>query len=354
VTDEADRLILGDSAIAAGSEHRRRRFFSRRRKVQPPPLPYCENCSATMNGPYCANCGQHAIDYRRSFGRVFVDILDSFLNWDSKFFATLALLVTRPWRLTNDFLRGRRVRYVHPLRLYLLISVAFFFGVHELAKHANFQTGANGAELTAEQKAKLDEKLKKLPADLQAELQQDLQKDLQPPKRKNTFHVGSKELSKDASAFEKWLNARAKSKLGEDGVNVKVFMLTVVSNLPAMMLCCIPLFAFVLKLLYIRRRVFYVDHLIYALHIHAFAYLAILVIGFVIAGAKEIAFPGRGWVFAALIITAVGLLLVSIRRVYRQGWFMSVLKFALGGLIYLFVLCIALGATFFVTLALPD
>ena len=37
-----------------------------------------------------------------------------------------------------------------------------------------------------------------------------------------------------------------------------------------MMLCCIPLFAFVLKVLYIRRRLFYIDHLIYALHIHTF------------------------------------------------------------------------------------
>ena len=350
--DEAEKLILGDTFIAAASNPRGKGFFSRRRKAQPPPLPYCENCHAPMTGGYCAQCGQHAIDYRRSFGRVFVDVLDSFLNWDSKFFATLALLVTRPWRLTNDFLRGKRVRYVHPLRLYLLISVGFFFGIHELAKHAKFDpAGSSNRELTAEQKAKIEEKLKNLPAEVQGDVKKDLEA---ASKKKNTLHVGDDRDPKDRSPFMNWLDARAKSRIGENGSNLKLFLLTVVSNLPAMMLCCIPLFAFVLKILYLRRRVFYVDHLIYSLHIHAFAYIAILVIGFAAAGSSKILPNTYGWINAAFIISAVWVLLMSVRRVYRQSWVMSFLKFAFGGLIYVFVLAMALAATFFVTLALPD
>ena len=58
-----------------------------------------------------------------------VDVLDSFLNWDSKFIHTIGLLITRPWRLTNEFLAGHRVRYLHPARLYLLTSIVFFFAV---------------------------------------------------------------------------------------------------------------------------------------------------------------------------------------------------------------------------------
>jgi hypothetical protein len=127
-----------------------------------------------------------------------------------------------------------------------------------------------------------------------------------------------------------------------------------VSNLPAMMLCCIPLFAFVLKFLYLFRRVFYIDHLIYALHIHAFAYLAILLIGFISAGLRHVAPALSGWIMAALIVTVVVQLLFSIRRVYRQGWFMSVFKFLFGGVIYLFVLSLALAGTVLVTIALPD
>src|SRR5207244_13589389 len=68
-------------------------LFSRRRKTRPPPLPYCENCGAPMAGPFCAQCGQAAVDYRRSIRHIIADVLDSFLNWDSKFFATIGWLI---------------------------------------------------------------------------------------------------------------------------------------------------------------------------------------------------------------------------------------------------------------------
>ena len=56
-----------------------------------------------------------------------------------------------------------------------------------------------------------------------------------------------------------------------------LFIATLFSNLPYMMLCCIPLFAFVLKVLYVRKRIFYIDHLVYV-PISSFAYLAIMLI----------------------------------------------------------------------------
>ena len=125
MSDEPAKFILGDTGISAATEPGGRRFF-RRRKNPPPPLTHCENCGAQLSGKYCAQCGQPAIDYRRSFRHVIVDVLDSFLNWDSKFVATIGWLVLCPWRLTNEFLGGRRVRYLHPLRLYLLASILFF------------------------------------------------------------------------------------------------------------------------------------------------------------------------------------------------------------------------------------
>src|ERR1700704_4455345 len=133
MSDEPAKFILGDTAISSVEEPGGRRFF-RRRKNPPPPLTHCENCGAELCGKYCAVCGQAAIDYRRSFRHVIVDILDSFLNWDSKFFATIGWLVLRPWRLTNEFLAGHRVRYLHPLRLYLLASILFFFFINSWTK----------------------------------------------------------------------------------------------------------------------------------------------------------------------------------------------------------------------------
>ena len=354
--DDQSQIVAAEGAITAVLEPPRRRFFSRGRKASPPPLPFCENCGANMSGPFCAQCGQHAVDYRRSFGRVFADVLDSFLNWDSKFTMSLWLLMSRPWKLTINFLSGKRVRHMHPLRLYLLISIVFFFGVHELAKQANLNPRAH-RDLTPEERAKVDAKLSKLPTDVQAEIKKEIDKSAKPksesktPEDKRDFwEVGTDNDDPNASSFEKWLNQRLKAKIGEHGVNAKVFFLALVENLPAMMLCCIPLFALVLKILYLFRRVLYIDHLIYALHIHAFAYLAILIIGFTAAGLKHVAPVLGGWVTAGLIVTAIMQLLFSIRRVYRQGWFMSIFKFLFGGVIYLFVLCLGLVGTVLVTL----
>ena len=147
--DDQSHIVAAEAAVTAVLEPPRRRFFSRRRKVRPPPLPYCENCGAPMAGPFCAQCGQAAIDYRRSFRHIIVDVLDSFLNWDSKFFATIGWLIARPWHLTNQFLAGRRVRYVHPLRLYLLVSILFFFVVNYWAKSIH----ADPSKLSADDRA---------------------------------------------------------------------------------------------------------------------------------------------------------------------------------------------------------
>jgi hypothetical protein len=151
------------------------------------------------------------------------------------------------------------------------------------------------------------------------------------------------------------LERHAKEKLGERGTKLQLFVGTLFSNLPYMMLCCIPLFAFVLKILYLRRRIFYIDHLIYALHIHTFAYVAIMLIIAATLSLNQIAAGAlASWGIAVLWIAFAAQFFLSIRRVYRQGWFISVFKFSLGGLVYLIVLCSAFAVTFFITLALPS
>src|SRR3989441_11318166 len=168
MADEPAKFVLGDTAITAIERTPGRRWF-RRSKDRHRVLTHCENCGAQLHGHWCAQCGQAAIDYRRSFRHVIADLLDEFLNWDSKFFATIGLLLVRPWRLTNQFLAGHRVRYVHPLRLYLLASILFFFAVNYWAKSIHLQpskiTSKDRAEieaalearnLTPEQRAKVE------------------------------------------------------------------------------------------------------------------------------------------------------------------------------------------------------
>jgi hypothetical protein len=161
---------------------------------------------------------------------------------------------------------------------------------------------------------------------------------------------------KDAEAkgpFAAWMEARVKEKVGEDGTNVELFLETLRNNIPTMMLCCIPLFAFVLKILYIRQRRYYIEHLVYALHIHSFVYVTVIVITLSNLAMKRTLPDFRVPVTLLLSFVVLALFFVSIRRVYRQGWFMTIFKFLLGGIVYLWVLALALVATVFATLLAP-
>src|SRR6202040_3826353 len=380
MADEPAKIILGDTAISAVERTARRRWFGRSKERQPLPFTHCQNCGAELSGPHCAQCGQAAIDYRRSFRHVIVDVLDSFLNWDSKFFATIVWLIARPWHLTNQFLAGRRVRYVHPLRLYLLASILFFFVVNYWAKSLH----VDPSKLSTKDRAEIEADIstdKDVPPEARAKIEKALQlksptpapapqdvaspvaSAVEEPKKKESetknqgdfgplLQMGSDEPS---NSLGKWLMNRAKEKMGEHGTKMGLFIATLFNNLPYMMLACIPLFAFVLKILYIRRHVFYVDHLVYALHIHTFAYVAIMLIVLITIGLnRSIPGPFAGWIIAALWITFAAQVFLSIRRVYRQSWFFTIFKFFLGGFAYLIVLAIALAATFSVTLVLPS
>ena len=376
MADEPAKIILGDTAITAIARTPARRS-SRRNKDRHRTLTQCENCGAELTGHYCGQCGQAAVDYRRSFRHVITDVLDSFLNWDSKFFATIALLILKPWRLTNEFLAGKRVRYVHPLRLYLLASILFFFAVNYGTRGLKFEPG----KLNPKDRAELEADLKKedLPPAARKELEALLRESSPSPppssqtaapsppaapgtdnQRREYGKIGERPFvvfdsdKKSSTPFERWIEARAKEKMGEHGTKMGLFIATLFSNLPYMMLCCIPLFALVLKILYIRRGIFYIDHLIYALHIHTFAYTGIMLIVLATIGLNRVV-PGsiEGWIIALLWIAFVVQIFLSIRRVYRQGWFISIVKFLFGGFVYLIVLVFALAATFFVTVALP-
>src|SRR6266480_3359258 len=394
MSDEPAKFIIGDTAISAIEGTRGRRRF-RRAKDTGPARTHCENCGAELQGHWCAQCGQPAIEYRRSFRYVVADLLNEFLNWDSKFFTTIARLIFKPWRLTNAFLAGKRVRDVNPLRLYLLASILFFFAVNFGTKGIRFDPTKFTEQKRAEVAAAIADKRDEIEAELTKEnltpeqrrkAQKALDYLTKPTSSATTTPtpeqtpsataasgasptaesaqqtygpVGDRPFvvfddAKSTTPFERWIEARAKEKMGEHGTKMGLFISTMFSNLPYMMLCCIPLFACVLKVLYVRRRIFYIDHLIYALHIHTFFYAGLMLIVLATIGLNRFA-PGpiAGWLIALLWIAFVTQIFLSIRFVYRQGWFFSIFKFLFGGFVYLIVLVVALAATFFVTFLLP-
>ncbi|PYK48041.1 MAG: hypothetical protein DME51_12440, partial [Verrucomicrobia bacterium] len=238
--DEPAKIILGDTAISAIERTPGRRWFRRSkdpRKLSG--LTHCENCGVQLHGRWCGQCGQGAVDYRRSFRHVVADVLESFLNWDSKFFTTIALLILKPWRLTNEFLSGKRVRYVNPLRLYLLASILFFFAVNYGARGLRLEPG----KLNPKDRAELEADLKKtdLPPAAREELEALLRESPLPSssssmapspatnvpspspapetdKQKREYgKIGDRPFvmfdeAKSTTPFERWIESRAKEK----------------------------------------------------------------------------------------------------------------------------------------------
>jgi Protein of unknown function (DUF3667) len=346
MSDETTPLIVGDAVTAEMEQYPSRRWRWRwggRKKKQRPTLTHCENCGAQLIGRYCAKCGQPAIDYHRSFGTLIADAADAFLNLDERFLKTFALVLFKPWRLTNEFLAGRRQRYVHPLRLYLLASVAFFFVIRGIE---HFQPSPKGHSLIIDGKPKTSEVAPSPSASPQASPQK--------PTDDNDLSLNfGDDNDQPRSPFAAWLRNRVKEKIGPSGDRGVIFLKALIDNLGPMVLCCIPLFALVLKLLYVFKRRFYIEHLVFALHTHAFVFLSTLIIigiGFLLDWKLPTLTP---IVCTFLAFAVIINLLVAIRRVYGQNWFATLFKFALGSVVYFFVLVLAFAVTAFVTLLLP-
>src|SRR5204863_10124022 len=79
---------------------------------------------------------------------------------------TIALLILKPWLLTNEFLAGKRVRYVNPLRLYLLAGILFFFAVNYGAKGIRIDPTKFPEEKRAEAAAAIGDKRDEVEAEL--------------------------------------------------------------------------------------------------------------------------------------------------------------------------------------------
>lgn len=446
MSDEFHQIVLADTVSAVAEEPPKRRgIFGLRRRSKLPeePLTHCENCGAALTGEFCSQCGQHAIDYRRSIFRVLLDAADSFLNWDTKFLHSVNQLLIHPWHLTNDFNAGRRARYVHPLRLYLIGSIVFFL----LARAINWDSEgpiqltpqdrtelaaslskmvapdsplsqeqreqvdlarlklveAQGAlteteraelkkafrayikssivrkQLSTEERAKMATMMARVPKIPEHVVAPQIPPPVIPtvtdsastvpsvapapsppdlstpkPERKPPFHFSTGREGEKKTQFGLWLEKQVKEKIGEDGSRLKLFLETLRSNIPAMMLCCIPVFAFILKILYIRKGRFYVEHLVYALHIHTFLYISVIITSLAVMAANRTIPVLSGWITGLMTIAIVVQIFLSIRRVYGQGWFMTLIKFLVGGFVYCVILVFAVAATAIATLILPS
>lgn len=252
------------------------------------------------------------------FAHTFLD----YWHFDAKFIQTLLPLLFRPGFLTNKWKEGKRVRYVHPVQLYFFVSVVFFlfyFSLNPINK-MNF-SGDDVADSIKNSVRNIHDSLSASKSNfasfghtdtvtrhLSASLDQykDSVNHLPSSQRPVWYKVLQDEINIEIAHNEAGLFQQA----ADDFFH----------NLPKMMFILLPVFALILKLLYIRRKVYFIDHAVFTLHVHSFFFLAMLLYGLV---SYWLHFPG---IFSILIFLY---LFLAMRKVYRQGIFKTFIKMLL-------------------------
>jgi hypothetical protein len=86
----------------------------------------CLNCGSIVAGKYCQNCGQENIELKETFFQIILHFIEDLTHFDGKIVKTLKFLITKPAFLSKEYMHGKRVTYIHPIRMYIFISAVFF------------------------------------------------------------------------------------------------------------------------------------------------------------------------------------------------------------------------------------
>ncbi|RZK38324.1 MAG: DUF3667 domain-containing protein [Pedobacter sp.] len=114
----------------------------------------CLNCGFQVEEHYCSRCGQPNLELKESFWHFVSHSIAHYFHFDNKFFQTLVPLLTKPGKVTLDYLAGKRARYINPISMYIFVSIVYFIVVPPSKKRSVTVTGNN---MTTEQrKAALD------------------------------------------------------------------------------------------------------------------------------------------------------------------------------------------------------
>jgi hypothetical protein len=275
--------------------------------------PPCQNCGQPVPGKYCAECGQPAGVHMLTMHDVAHDVVHSALHIDSRVWRTLRLLVLRPGELTNEFIRGRRQRYLPPFRLYLILSILFFALSAVLPEAQLVHVNADGDTVIAYGPA--DPAGSRPPVDL-------------PASRCN--------IQLDGALGERLdpLLKEACAKVAAD--NGRHLAQVFLQNAPKLMFLFLPLMAAVAMLFYWKPRRLYAEHLVMFLHVHAFVFLTLSAMA-AIDGLLALGLPGiglLGLVNLALMLYLPWYVVRAMRVVYGEGRLRTGVKFAVMSIIY--------------------
>jgi Protein of unknown function (DUF3667) len=352
----------------------------------------CLNCHAEMDEVYnfCPHCGQQNTNNRVSVKELLGDLFNNYLNFDSRFARSIIPFLFKPGLLTNTFNGGQRVFYIHPVRLYVFMSLICFFVVLKVADLENSPINVSRKQLKEAFRLDSLQHSKTGQKDSIGEAKQDStqsadEKESKKDKLKRILKrnqkgdsassalvvvdkpdaIDSLDLDPDSFIFPKVDIERFLLLISEEGMTPEVFLdsvhiknrneITMVSarqilkigrndfylfaentinNIAPMMFFLLPLFAVYMTLLYWRRERLYIEHFVFTLHLQSFVFFCFAVLLAIAYWADAIEMII--WAFPLTFIYAY----LAFLRVYKQHWFKTFIKFFLLSNLYLFTLLV--------------
>jgi hypothetical protein len=304
----------------------------------------CLNCGTTVIGKYCHVCGQENIEPKESVWHLLSHFFSDITHFDGKFFTSLKDLISKPGFLSREYMFGRRVKYLNPIRMYLFTSFIFFlvffsfFRVDEsivkirvnsinldnidsvelkqLSEEIN-----NGVPLTKEQIRKRYDSTAISFAAEKYKSKKEYDSLLKTGQVKDNW-IKRMFAYKGIELNEKYRNNKSRG--------IAEIIGKIQHTIPQMLFVLLPLFALLLKLLYIRRKNFYyTDHAVFTIHFYIFIFLAMLPIFALI---KIQGNTGANWINYVNLVLIAGIffyLYKAMRNFYKQSRGKTVFKYLL-------------------------
>jgi hypothetical protein len=340
---------------------------------------FCLNCGEKLLDTYCHHCGQKDLPRRQTMGELIENFIGSFYSFESKFFRTVKFLLFKPGFLPVEYTAGRRESYYHPARAYVFISFVFFLLLFSLPDSKDGESNP----MTTEEKVELDNDLEKMKNRLgrvgsdsvlmdsvitKIERAADTTNAVTVDKKGKKFKTknGGINFSLDDSEYEtieqydstqkllseserdnwfkrklsiRWIEINNKYKHDDGGKRFgEDFGRAFLENFSKILFYLLPIFALLLKLLYVRKDFYYSEHLVFSIYYYNFFYLAATLFLLV----KYIPVVG-GWLDAVIVIWIIIYLPIAMKRMYLQSWGKTILKYSV--FFFLFSVFLALGIT---------
>ena len=293
----------------------------------------CKNCDEVLLGRFCVNCSQAANVHVPSTLELMHELLEGLTHSDSRLWRTLTLLWFKPGKLTQEFIAGRRVAYLPPFRLYLILSIIFFLiasFIHAEGQVVHFDNGSKSVTSS--------------------------------PAGTSPAASGSADASPSANPVTSCndVNFVTFSKRPEWNARFKHACLAIVRDngdsllhvaigtMSKAMFIFLPLVAFLHMLLYWRPRHRYAEHLLFFVHLHAFYFsVAILMILASnaaqawpkVAGVSDILETVLGWTLPVYTV-------IAMRRVFHRSWPGTLFKGVTLFFVYMIVFGLTVGGVF--------